>query len=162
MVNPIRIDFMSTKNSNDLVSNRRAAFNYTLLDTFEAGIVLQGTEIKSLRSNGGSLQEAYVRVVGDELLLIGCTIAPYKYGNVHNHEERRDRKLLMHKREIAKLRVATQEKGLTIIPLAFYLKEGRVKVRIALAKGKNVVDKRETIKERDDKRHMSKIMKDHR
>lgn len=150
---------MNSKASGDLVSNRRATFNFSILDTFEAGIVLQGTEIKSLRDHGGSLQEAYVKVVGDELLLIGCTISPYKYGNVHNHEERRDRKLLMHKREIAKLKVSTQEKGLTIVPLAFYLKEGRVKVRIALAKGKNVVDKRDTIKERDDKRNMAKVMK---
>lgn len=153
---------MSTKHSGDLVSNRRATFNFSILETFEAGIVLQGTEIKSLREHGGSLQEAYVKVVGSELLLIGCSISPYKFGNIHNHEERRDRKLLMHKREIAKLKTATQEKGYTIVPLAFYLKEGRVKVRIGLAKGKNVVDKRETIKERDDKRTMAKIMKEHK
>lgn len=153
---------MNEKASGDLVSNRRATFNYSLLETFEAGIVLQGTEIKSLRDHGGSLQEAYIKVMDNEVFLIGCTIAPYRYGNVHNHEERRDRKLLMQKREIEKLRVATQEKGLTIIPLAFYLKAGRVKVRIALAKGKNVVDKRASIKERDEKRHMDKIMKQHR
>lgn len=153
---------MQSKTSGDLVSNRRATFNYQIIDTYEAGIALQGTEIKSLRSNGGSLQEAYVKVVDQELWLIGCTIAPYRYGNVHNHEERRDRKLLMHKREIAKLKEATQEKGLTIIPLAFFLKEGRAKVRIGLAKGKNTIDKREAIKERDDKRHMAKTMKEHR
>lgn len=153
---------MNSKSSGDLVSNRRATFNYEILETFEAGIVLQGTEIKSLRSNGGSLQEAYIKVVGDELWLVGCTIAPYKYGNVHNHEENRDRKLLMHRREIEKLRIATQEKGLTLIPLAFYLKEGRVKVRVGIAKGKKSFDKRETIKERDEKRHIDKVMKQHR
>lgn len=153
---------MQAKSNNDLVSNRRATFNYQILDTFEAGIALQGTEIKSLRNNGGSLQEAYVRVVGNELWLIGCNIAPYRFGNVHNHDEKRDRKLLMHKREIAKLKVATQEKGLTIIPLAFFLKDGRAKVRIGLAKGKNTIDKREAIKERDDKRHIAKVMKEHR
>lgn len=153
---------MNAKSSGDLVSNKRASFNYEILDTFESGIALQGTEIKSLRDHGGSLQEAYVKVINNELWLVGCNIAPYRYGNVHNHEERRDRKLLMHKREIAKLKVATQEKGLTIIPLAFFLKDGRVKVRIALAKGKNVIDKRETIKERDAKRHMDKVMKEHR
>jgi len=153
---------MQSKTSGDLVSNRRATFNYQILDTFEAGIALQGTEIKSLRNNGGSLQEAYVRVVDNELWLIGCTIAPYRFGNIHNHDEKRDRKLLMHKREIAKLRVATQEKGLTIIPLAFFLKDGRLKVRIGLAKGKNTVDKREAIKERDDKRHIAKVIKEHR
>jgi SsrA-binding protein len=152
---------MSAK-SGDLLSNRRAAFNYQILDTFESGIALQGTEIKSLRNHGGSLQEAYIKVIDNELWLVGCNIAPYRYGNIHNHEERRDRKLLMHKREIAKLKEGSQEKGLTIIPLAFYLKDGRVKVRVGLAKGKNVVDKRETIKERDDKRHIDRVMKEHR
>jgi SsrA-binding protein len=149
-------------NNKDLVSNKRATFNYQILETFEAGIVLQGTEIKSLRDNGGSLQEAYVRVENNELLLIGSSIAPYRYGNVHNHEEKRERKLLMHKREIEKLRIATQEKGLTIIPLAFYLKEGRLKVRIATAKGKKTYDKRESIKERDDKRQMDRVSKQNR
>lgn len=146
-------------NNNDLVSNKRATFNYQILETFEAGIVLQGTEIKSLRDNGGSLQEAYVRVENNELLLIGSSIAPYRFGNIHNHQERRDRKLLMHKREIEKLRVATQEKGLTIIPLALYLKNGRVKVRIATAKGKKTFDKRASIKERDDKRQIDRMTK---
>lgn len=150
------------KTSGDLVSNRRATFNFEILETYEAGIVLQGTEIKSLRDHGGSLQEAYVKVVGDELWLLGCSISPYRFGNIHNHEERRDRKLLMHKREIAKLRVATQEKGLTLIPLSFYLKDGRVKVKVAVAKGKKTFDKREAIKERDEKRHIGKMMKEHR
>lgn len=146
----------------DLVSNRRATHDYEILETFEAGIVLLGTEIKSLRENGGSLQEAFVRVIDNELWLMGSSISPYKYGNVHNHEEKRDRKLLMHKREIVKLKVAIQEKGLTIIPLAFFLKEGRVKARIAIAKGKKQHDKRAAIKERDDKKHMAKVLKQHR
>lgn len=145
--------------SGDLVSNRRATFNYEILETFETGVVLQGTEIKSLRANGGSLQEAYVKVIDNELWLIGSTIAPYRYGNIHNHEEKRDRKLLMHKREIAKLKVAVQEKGLALIPLAFYLKNGRVKARIACAKGKKSIDKRSTIKERDDQREIDRAMK---
>lgn len=147
--------------SGDLVSNKRATFNFEVLETFEAGIVLQGTEIKSLREHGGSLQEAYVKVLGNELWLIGCNIAHYKYGNINNHEEKRDRKLLMHKREIAKLKVSVLEKGLAIIPLAFYLKDGRVKIKIAIAKGKKNIDKREAIKERDDKRHIQKVMKHH-
>lgn len=147
--------------SQDLVSNRRATHDFSILETFEAGIVLTGTEVKSLRNNGGSLQEAYVRVLEDELWLIGCHIAYYRFGNVHNHEERRDRKLLMHKREINKLRVATQEKGLTIIPLALYLKDGRVKIRIGTAKGKKTVDKRHSIKERDEKRDMARSIKQH-
>ena len=150
------------KNEGDLVSNRRASHNYEILETFEAGIVLQGTEIKSLRDNGGSLQEAYVKVLGTDLWLINCNIAPYRYGNLNNHEEKRDRKLLMHKREIEKLRIASQEKGLTLIPLAFYLKNGRVKTKIAIAKGKKDYDKREAIKERDDKKQLQRALKEHR
>lgn len=143
----------------DLVSNRKAAFNYEILDTLEAGIVLQGTEIKSLRNNGGILQDSYIKVIDNEALLIGSHIAPYRFGNVYNHAERRDRKLLLHKREIARLQTATQEKGLALIPLSFYLKNGRVKVRIAIARGKKAHDKRQAIKERDDKKEMSRMMK---
>ena len=148
-----------SQTTGDLVSNRRATHDYEILETFEAGIVLQGTEIKSIRNHGASLQEAYVKVLKNEVWLVGSNIAPYRYGNIHNHEEKRDRKLLLHKREINRLKVATQEKGLTIIPLAFYLKQGRVKARIALAKGKKNIDKRADIKERDDKRQMQKLMK---
>ncbi|CCB86967.1 MULTISPECIES: SsrA-binding protein SmpB [Parachlamydia] len=143
----------------DLVSNRRATFNYEILQTFETGIVLLGTEIKSLRDNGGSLQEAYVKIFDNEIWLIGCNIAPYRYGNVHNHEERRQRKLLMHKREILRLKEATHEKGLTLIPLAFFLKNGRVKVRIATAKGKKNVDKRDSIREKEDTRKIQRALK---
>lgn len=150
---------MSEPKHKDLVSNRRATHDYEILETFETGIILQGTEIKSIRSNGASLQESYVKVLSNEIWLIGCSIAPYKYGNIHNHEERRDRKLLMHKREIARLKTATQEKGLTIIPLAFYLKNGRIKVRIATAKGKKSMDKRAAIKEQDQKREVQQAMK---
>lgn len=145
--------------SSEIVSNRRARHDYEILETFEAGIVLQGTEIKSIRAHGASLQEAYVRVLNNEIWLIGTSIAPYRFGNIHNHEERRDRKLLMHKREIQKLKAATQEKGLTIVPLALFLKKGKVKVRIATAKGKKSVDKREDIKERDEKRNMQQALK---
>lgn len=149
-----------SERSADLVSNKRATFDYEILETFEAGISLMGTEIKSLRDNGGSLQESYVRVISSEVWLIGCTIAPFKYGNIYNHAEKRDRKLLLHKREISQLHDAVQLKGLAIIPLAFYLKKGKVKVKIALAKGKKVHDKRAAIKERDDKRQMDKMMKE--
>ncbi len=153
---------MNTKHSNDLVSNRRASFNFEILDTFEAGLVLQGTEIKSLRDNGGSLQESYVRVIDHEIWLIGCHIAHYRYGNVHNHVEKRDRKLLLHKREIEKLRIATQEKGLTIVPLGIYLKNGIAKIKIAIARGKKLHDKRESEKARDEKRTIQAVMKQHR
>lgn len=151
-----------SKQSTDLVSNRRAFHDYEMLETFETGIVLQGTEIKSIRNHGASLQEAYVKVLRGELWLIGCSIAPYKFGNIHNHEERRDRKLLMHKREINKLREAVQEKGLTLVPLNMYLKEGRVKVKIAIAKGKKSVDKRADIKAKDEKRKVQQALKQFR
>lgn len=150
-----------SENSSDLVSNRRATHDYEIIETFEAGIVLLGTEIKSIRNHGATLQDAYIKVLNRELWLIGCQIAPYRFGNIHNHEEKRDRKLLMHKREINRLKVATQEKGLTVIPLALYLKNGRVKVRIATAKGKKAYDKRAAIKERDEKRHMQQAIKQH-
>lgn len=143
----------------ELVSNRKAGFNYEILETFEAGIVLQGTEIKSLRDNGGSLQEAYIQVIGNELWLIACSIAPYRFGNIHNHDEKRKRKLLMHKREIAQLKNATQERGYALVPLAFYLKNGRVKLKFAIAKGKKTHDKRAAIKDRDDKRQIDRAMK---
>ncbi len=149
---------MNTKPT-ELVSNKKATHNYEILETMEAGIILQGTEIKSLRDHGGNLADSYVKVLKRELWLVGSHIAPYRFGNIHNHEERRDRKLLMHKREIERLREATSEKGLTVIPLSFYLKEGRVKVKLAIAKGKKTFDKREAIKERDEKRRMDKAMK---
>lgn len=152
---------MSEKSA-DLVSNRRAFHDYEIMETFEAGIVLQGTEIKSLRDNGGSLQEAYIKVISREAWLVGCNIAPYRYGNVYNHEDKRDRKLLLHKREIALLKSSIQEKGLAIIPLAMYLKNGRIKLRIAIAKGKKTVDKRHAIRERDDRKRMEQTLKSFR
>lgn len=152
---------MAKSENTDLVSNKRATFNYEIIETFEAGIVLEGTEIKSLRNHGGSLQEAYIKVFDDALWLLNASIAPYRFGNIHNHEEKRDRKLLMHKREIAYFKTQLNEKGLTAIPLAMYLKNGRVKVKIATARGKKNIDKRETIKERDEKRTMDRARKEH-
>lgn len=143
----------------ELVSNRKAFHHYEILDTFEAGIVLQGTEIKSLRSQTGSLQEAYVKIKEGELWLIGSSIPPYRFGNIYNHEEKRERKLLMHKREITNLKEAIQEKGLTVIPLSMYLKKGIVKVKIATARGKKTHDKRAATKEKEEKRRMQRAMK---
>ncbi len=140
----------------DLVKNRRAYHDFEILETFEAGIVLQGTEIKSLRDGGGGLTDCYVRPVENELWLLGSRIAPYRFGNIHNHEEVRDRKLLMHKREIKKIKVAIQEKGLTIVPLAMYLKRGKVKVAIGIGRGKKLHDKREALKAKDQKRMMER------
>ena len=144
----------------DLCSNRKARHDYEILETFEAGIALLGTEIKSLRDHGGSLQESYVDIEKGEAWLKSATIAPYKHGNIHNHEERRPRKLLLHKKEIQKLRKEREQKGLTIIPLAMYLtKKGIVKVKIATARGKKAIDKRASMKERDEKRHIEQIIK---
>lgn len=151
-----------TKPSQDLVSNRRATHDYEILETFEAGLVLQGTEIKSIRAHGATLQEAYVKPLKGEIWLIGASIAPYRFGNIHNHEEKRDRKLLLHKREIQKLKTAVQEKGLTLIPLGLYLKDGRVKIKIAIAKGKKTFDKRADIKEKDEKRRVQQAVKQFR
>lgn len=147
------------RKAGELAGNRKATFNYEILETYEAGISLVGTEIKSLRDHGGNLLDSYVTVTGNELWLLNCSIAPFRFGNIHNHEERRERKLLMHKREIAHLKEAVNLKGLTVIPLSLYLKEGRVKVKLALAKGKRTIDKRESIKERDVKRRMDKALK---
>lgn len=145
----------------DLVSNRRIFHDYEILETFEAGIILMGTEIKSLRQSGGSLQDAYVDVRKNELYLLQCSIAPYKHGNIYNHEEKRPRKLLMHKREIERLRRATQEKGLALVPLAIYLtKRGFAKVKIAIARGKKRFDKRAALKEREATRSVERALSD--
>lgn len=144
----------------DLVNNRKAYHEYEVLETFEAGIALMGTEIKSLRMGGGSIHEAYVKMIKGEVWIVGMSIPPYKFGNVHNHEEKRDRKLLLHKREIETMRRATQEKGLTVVPLSLYLKEGMAKLKIAVGRGKKLADKRETIKARDDARQMQRMKKE--
>ena len=145
--------------SPELVSNRRAGHDYEILETFEAGIALQGTEIKSLRNHGGSLQDSFVDARKGALWLLNSSIAPYTFGNIHNHEERRARKLLMHKREIEKITRTVSEKGLALIPLSIYLnKRGIAKVKIAIAKGKKSYDKRAALKEREDKRSIQRAM----
>jgi len=147
--------------SRDLVKNRRAYHDYEILDSYEAGIVLKGTEIKSLRNHGGSLQEAYVKIFHNEVWLVGAHIAPYSHGNLHNHEERRDRKLLLHRREIDKLKSAFQEDGMTLIPLALYLKNGKAKLKVGIAKGKQKADKRSALRERQDLRDIQRSMKNY-
>jgi len=151
---------MSKKNDSELVSNRKATYEYEILDTWEAGIVLVGTEIKSLRNHGGSLQDSYVLVSKGEVILKNASISPYKFGNLFNHEERRDRKLLLHKREIEKLYTLSQEKGLTLIPLGMFLKNGFVKVKIACCRGKKLHDKRASIKEREHKKAIDRALRD--
>lgn len=145
--------------SSDLAVNRRAGYDYEILETFEAGVMLLGTEVKSLRDSGGNIQEAYVRVINEELFLIGSSIAPYRFGGTYNHEERRDRKLLMHKREIVRLKESVKLKGLAIIPLALYLSKGRVKLKLALGKGKKRHDKREALISREKQREMDRAIR---
>lgn len=146
----------------ELCSNRRALHDYEVLETFEAGIVLRGTEIKSLRDHGGSLQDAYILVNDDgEVILKNSSIAPYRFGGIaFNHEDRRERTLLLHKREILKLRSFSQEKGLTLIPLGLYLKNGFVKVKVAVARGKKTYDKRAALKEKEHQKTISRAMKE--
>ena len=143
----------------DLVQNRKAFHDYEILQTCEAGIVLVGTEIKSLRDHGGTIQDAYVKILNGEAFLINASIAPYKFGNIHNHEEKRDRKLLLHKSEIEKLKKALDQKGLTLIPLSLYLSKGRCKVKLGLGKGKKSYDKREAIKKRESNRSIDRLLK---
>jgi SsrA-binding protein len=145
----------------ELVSNRKALHDFEIYETFEAGIMLVGTEIKSLRNHGGSLQDAYVDARGEELWLMNANIAPYMFGNIHNHEEKRPRKLLMHKREILKVRRLVMEKNLIVIPLSIFLnKKGMAKVRIGVGKGKKEYDKRATLKEKEHKRSIERALEE--
>lgn len=127
-----------------IARNRKAYHDYHVLEEVEAGIVLLGTEVKSLREHRANLKDSFARVVGAEVWLENCHIAPYRHGNRDNHEPRRRRKLLLHRREIHKLVGKVKEKGLTLVPLALYFKDGKAKVRLAVAKGKKTYDKRET------------------
>ncbi len=142
-----------------LVKNSKAYFNYFLDDFLECGIELKGSEIKSLRKNGASLTDAYVVIRNGEAFLLNMHISPYEAGNIFNHDPDRTRKLLLHKKEIMKLSQKAQEKVLNIIPTKVYLKNGKAKIEIALGKGKKKYDKRQVIKERDDKRMMDKAKK---
>ena len=129
--------------------NRKARFEYQLFDTFEAGIELRGSEIKSIRAGQVSLNEAYIRTNGQQAWLVGAHIAPYDQAASFNHEPERDRRLLLHKKEIKSLWDGVRIKGMTIIPTSLYLRDGLAKVEIALAKGKRQYDKRQSIKKRD-------------
>ena len=139
--------------------NRRARFEYAIEDTFEAGIVLTGTEIKSIRAGHVNLAEAYARIEHGEAWLIGAHIAPYDQGNRNNHEPRRTRKLLLHRTQIAELTGLTQQKGLTLVPLRLYLRGGRAKLELGIARGKKAHDKRRSIAERDMQRELARETK---
>lgn len=139
--------------------NRRARHEYFILETYEAGIALQGSEIKSVRAGQISLAEAYVRIDGKEAWLEDAHIALYEQASIFNHEPRRPRKLLLHSKEIQKLWNTVRQKGVTIIPLSVYLKDGRAKVEIAVAKGKKLYDKRAEIAKRDTKREIERQLR---
>ena len=139
-----------------VATNRKASHEYFLLDRFEAGLALQGSEIKSIRAGQVSLAEAYVRIDGQEAWLEDAHIAPYEQASRYNHDPRRPRKLLLHRREIRNLWDEVRQKGVTIVPLRIYLKNGRAKVEIAVAKGKKLYDKRQAIAKRDAEREMER------
>jgi SsrA-binding protein len=136
--------------------NKRARFEYEIFEAYEAGMVLQGTEVKSLREGRANLIDSYAEFRLGEVVLVGSHISPYPQGNRENHDPIRPRKLLLNKREIRKLHGKTQEKGLTLIPLKIYFKQGRAKVEVALARGKKLYDKRETLKRRSEERQMER------
>ena len=142
-----------------IVDNRRARFDYQLLDRFEAGIVLQGTEVKALREGRASLGQAYAEVRDGEAWLVGAEIQTYDHGNIANHEPLRERKLLLHRREIESLQGKVRERGLTLVPTRLYWKDGRAKVELALARGKQTIDKRRDLAKRDAQRQIERALK---
>ena len=142
--------------------NRKARFNYAIGETFEAGIALTGTEVKSLRFGEGSIAESYAEVSEDQVWLINANIPEFSHGNRHNHEPKRPRKLLLHEREIARLHGAVARQGMTLVPLSIYFNgRGRAKVELALARGRKAPDKREYQKEKDWKREQGRLLRQH-
>jgi len=143
------------------IKNRKANFEYEILDTYEAGIVLVGTEIKSIRGGKADLKDSYAIIKNNEIFLLNMHISSYEKGNQFNHEETRTRKLLMHKKEIMKLKDKVEIEGFTLIPLKLYFKNSMAKILIGLAKGKKNFDKRESIKKKDIERQVQKDLKDY-
>lgn len=142
-----------------LVRNRRASHDYQIHETVEAGIVLVGSEVKALRGSKGTLGDAYAEIQNGEAWLVGAQITEYEWANQFNHEPQRKRKLLLHKREIRRLTIKTQQRGFTLVPLSMYLKSGKVKVELALATGKKFYEKREAAREADARREIDRELK---
>lgn len=145
-----------------IAENRRARHDYHLLERYEAGIALTGTEVKSLRAGRADLARAFADVRGNEVWLVGAHIDEYAQGNIQNHDPDRDRKLLLHRREIDSLLGKTRERGLTLVPTRLYFKDGRVKIEVALARGKEARDKRRDLADRDAKRQIERTLKSRR
>ena len=148
----------TTPGSLALAQNKNARRNYEILDTFEAGISLLGSEIKSIREGGANLRESYVRLKNNQVFLVGCHISPYRHSRVDAHEPERERKLLLHRREIDRLEGQVQQKGLTLVPIKLYLKSGRCKIEIGLGRGKKLHDKREDVKRKEAMRDIEREM----
>lgn len=142
-----------------ITTNRKARHDYHILETMEAGIVLKGTEVKSLRAGRANLKDSYATVKDEELFLYGMHISPYDFGNIYNHEPTRTRKLLMHKKEIKRLIGKIEERGMTLVPLKLYFSKGRAKVELGLAKGKRQYDRRADIAKRDADREIKRALK---
>lgn len=140
----------------EILRNKKARFEYEILETYEAGIALKGTEVKSIRQKKVNIQEAYAYIKKGEVFIVGMNISLYEMGNFFNHDPLRERKLLLHKYEIKKLIGKLNERGYTLIPLRMYIKNGKVKLELGLARGKNIHDKRRTIQDRDMKRDMQR------
>jgi SsrA-binding protein len=156
---PVSRDSTTSENRKQSVArNPKATHDYHILETWETGIVLTGTEVKSLRNGKASIREAYARVRNGEVFLDGMNITPYEQGNRYNHDPVRTRKLLLHRREIEKLIGAVEQRGLTLVPLELYFKNGRAKVALALGKGKKQHDKRETIKRKIQEREVARAI----
>ena len=146
--------------TNVIVTNKKAVYDYFILSKYEAGIVLQGSEIKSIRNHAVNLKDSYVVIKNQEVFILNMHIAEYSHGNLFNHDPFRTRKLLLHKKEILKMQLKIKQEGFTLIPTKLYFNEkGKVKVEIALAKGKKLYDKREAIKQREQKRELQKNYK---
>ncbi len=150
---------MAKDEEKNITVNRKARFEYSISETYEAGIVLKGTEVKALRQGKANLVDSYGAIKNNEAWLIGAHISVYEQGNINNHEPIRDRKLLLNAKEIRKLIGKTKEKGFTLVPLRLYFKSGKVKVELALAKGKKVYDKREAIAKKDYERDKERNFK---
>ena len=150
---------MSNEGNKLISSNKKASFDYLLFDKFEAGLVLNGTEIKSIRKSGANLKDSYVKITDTlEAYLINCHISPYEFGNIYNHDARRERKLLLNKKEILKILNKVKQEKYTIVPTKMYFSGKWVKLEIALAKGKKLYDKRDSIKKKDIKRDIERSL----
>ncbi|MDP9362775.1 MAG: SsrA-binding protein SmpB [Chloroflexota bacterium] len=157
---PAKSDQNQRRADRVVTTNRRAFHDYHVLESVEAGIVLSGTEIKSIRDGKATISEAYARIDGGELWLVGAHISPYRHGNIANHDPDRPRKLLVHKNEIRDLREAIEQKGMTLVPLRLSLKRGRAKVDVGVVRGKKLYDKRAAEAERESRRDVERALRD--